>query len=100
TSSICVPSTPIVTRGKTLLIHMLFLCGHRSVNEVICHGIPDARKLEDSDIVNVDVSVDSKGCHGDLNETFFLGNVDEASQQLVRCTYECLKKSYSDRNLA
>ncbi|RZC73357.1 hypothetical protein C5167_048840 [Papaver somniferum] len=64
-----------------------------SVNEVICHGIPDARKLEDGDIVNVDVSVYYKGCHGDLNETFFVGNVDEASQQLVRCTYECLEKA-------
>ncbi|XP_073139394.1 methionine aminopeptidase 1A isoform X1 [Henckelia pumila] len=64
-----------------------------SVNEVICHGIPDARKLEDGDIVNVDVSVYYKGVHGDLNETFFVGNVDEASQRLVQCTYECLEKA-------
>ncbi|KAG6427989.1 hypothetical protein SASPL_112237 [Salvia splendens] len=61
-----------------------------SVNEVICHGIPDARKLEDGDIVNVDVSVYYKGLHGDLNETFFVGNVDEASKRLVQHTYECL----------
>ncbi|URD78786.1 Removes the N-terminal methionine from nascent proteins (By similarity) [Musa troglodytarum] len=66
-----------------------------SVNEVICHGIPDARKLEDGDIVNVDVTVYYKGVHGDLNETFFVGEVDEASQQLVRCTYECLEKAIS-----
>ncbi|KAK4476509.1 hypothetical protein RD792_015665 [Penstemon davidsonii] len=64
-----------------------------SVNEVICHGIPDARKLEDGDIVNVDVTVYYKGVHGDLNETFFVGNVDEASQRLVQCTYECLEKA-------
>ncbi|KAI3787377.1 hypothetical protein L1987_41808 [Smallanthus sonchifolius] len=64
-----------------------------SVNEIICHGIPDARKLEDGDIVNVDVSVYYKGVHGDLNETYFVGDVDEASQQLVRCTYECLEKA-------
>ncbi|KAF0928818.1 hypothetical protein E2562_010686 [Oryza meyeriana var. granulata] len=64
-----------------------------SVNEVICHGIPDARKLEDGDIVNVDVTVYYKGVHGDLNETYFVGNVDEASKQLVRCTYECLDKA-------
>ncbi|XP_048636400.1 methionine aminopeptidase 1A [Brassica napus] len=64
-----------------------------SVNEVICHGIPDARKLEDGDIVNVDVTVCYKGCHGDLNETYFVGNVDEASRQLVKCTYECLEKA-------
>ncbi|PWZ52943.1 Methionine aminopeptidase 1A [Zea mays] len=64
-----------------------------SVNEVICHGIPDARKLEDGDIVNVDVTVYYKGVHGDLNETYFVGNVDEASKHLVRCTYECLEKA-------
>ncbi|KAI8545363.1 hypothetical protein RHMOL_Rhmol07G0034000 [Rhododendron molle] len=64
-----------------------------SVNEVICHGIPDARKLEDGDIVNVDVTVYYKGVHGDLNETFFVGNVDDASRQLVQCTYECLEKA-------
>ncbi|GMN18780.1 hypothetical protein TIFTF001_046843 [Ficus carica] len=64
-----------------------------SVNEVICHGIPDARKLEDGDIVNVDVTVYYKGVHGDLNETFFVGNVDEDSKRLVQCTYECLEKA-------
>ncbi|GLT39553.1 hypothetical protein SLA2020_137370 [Shorea laevis] len=58
----------------------------RSVNEVICHGIPDARKLEDGDIVNVDVTVYYKGVHSDLNETYFVGNVDEASCRLVQCT--------------
>ncbi|GMY23190.1 methionine aminopeptidase 1A isoform X1 [Fagus crenata] len=66
-----------------------------SVNEVICHGIPDARKLEDGDIVNVDVTVYYKGVHGDLNDTYFVGNVDEESQRLVRCTYECLEKAIS-----
>ncbi|OIW00940.1 hypothetical protein TanjilG_10018 [Lupinus angustifolius] len=66
-----------------------------SVNEVICHGIPDARKLEDGDIVNVDVTVYYKGVHGDLNETYFVGNVDEESRQLVKCTYECLEKAIS-----
>ncbi|KAF6163980.1 hypothetical protein GIB67_033915 [Kingdonia uniflora] len=66
-----------------------------SVNEVICHGIPDARRLEDGDIVNVDVTVCYKGVHGDLNETYFVGKVDEASQQLVKCTYECLEKAIS-----
>ncbi|PIA50111.1 hypothetical protein AQUCO_01300686v1, partial [Aquilegia coerulea] len=64
-----------------------------SVNEVICHGIPDSRRLEDGDIVNVDVTVYYKGVHGDLNETYFVGNVDDASKQLVKCTYECLEKA-------
>ncbi|KAG6749374.1 hypothetical protein POTOM_046418 [Populus tomentosa] len=66
-----------------------------SINEVICHGIPDARKLKHGDIVNVDVTVYYKGVHGDLNETYFVGNVDEASRQLVQCTYECLEKAIS-----
>lgn len=66
-----------------------------SVNEVICHGIPDARRLEDGDIVNVDVTVYYKGVHGDLNETYFVGETDELSKKLVRCTYECLQKAIS-----
>ncbi|KAH8067490.1 metalloendopeptidase [Aureococcus anophagefferens] len=44
-----------------------------SVNEVICHGIPDLRPLEEGDVVNVDVSVYYGGYHGDLNETFVVG---------------------------
>ncbi|GJX66140.1 methionine aminopeptidase 1A [Tanacetum coccineum] len=51
------------------------------------------KKLEDGDIVNIDVSIYYKGVHGDLNETYFVGNVDEASQQLVKCTYECMEKA-------
>lgn len=61
-----------------------------SVNEVICHGIPDMRPLKDGDIVNVDVTVYHRGFHGDLNETFFVGKVSEASKELVKTTYECL----------
>lgn len=64
-----------------------------STNEIICHGIPDSRRLEEGDIVNVDVTVYLNGCHGDLNETFFVGKVDETSEKLVRCTYECLEKA-------
>ena len=64
-----------------------------SVNEVICHGIPDRRKLEDGDIVNVDVSVFYKGYHGDLNETFVVGTPSEASKLLVKTTHECLMKA-------
>eukprot|EP00211_Chloroparvula_japonica_P017002 CAMPEP_0119125120 /NCGR_PEP_ID=MMETSP1310-20130426/4494_1 /TAXON_ID=464262 /ORGANISM="Genus nov. species nov., Strain RCC2339" /LENGTH=279 /DNA_ID=CAMNT_0007115151 /DNA_START=290 /DNA_END=1126 /DNA_ORIENTATION=- len=64
-----------------------------SVNEVICHGIPDSRPLEDGDICNVDITVYFQGFHGDLNETFFVGNVDEESKKLVKVTYECLEKA-------
>jgi len=64
-----------------------------SVNEIICHGIPDARVLVEGDIVNVDVTVYLNGFHGDLNETYFVGKVDKASEDLVRSTYECLEKA-------
>jgi methionyl aminopeptidase len=61
-----------------------------SVNEVICHGIPDDRTLTDGEIVNLDVTVFLDGVHGDTNATYLVGNVDEASQTLVRVTGECL----------
>jgi methionyl aminopeptidase len=60
-----------------------------SVNEVICHGIPDDRVLQDGDIVNLDVTTYFKGVHGDTNATFFVGNVDDTSRQLVDVTREC-----------
>lgn len=59
-----------------------------SVNEVICHGIPDQRPLENGDIVNVDVSAWYKGYHGDLNETYVVGEVDDASKKLIKVTLE------------
>jgi methionyl aminopeptidase len=62
-----------------------------SVNEIICHGIPDGRELEDGDIVNLDVSIYHKGFHADLNETFLVGNVDSKGSALVQCAYECLR---------
>lgn len=61
-----------------------------SVNEVICHGIPDDRALENGDIVNLDVTVYLDGMHGDTNATFLVGEVDEDSRQLVRVTQESL----------
>ncbi|XP_013774336.1 methionine aminopeptidase 1-like [Limulus polyphemus] len=64
-----------------------------SVNEVICHGIPDARPLEDGDLLNVDVTVYHRGFHGDLNETFLIGNVDEEGRRLVQVTHESLMKA-------
>ncbi|MFM7252452.1 MAG: type I methionyl aminopeptidase [Ilumatobacteraceae bacterium] len=61
-----------------------------SVNEVICHGIPDSRVLEDGDIVNIDVTCFVDGVHGDTNATFFVGSVDDESTRLVRVTEECM----------
>ena len=48
-----------------------------SVNEVICHGIPDSRVVEDGDIVNIDITAYLDGVHGDTNATFLAGDVDE-----------------------
>lgn len=61
-----------------------------SVNEVICHGIPDSRALQDGDIINIDVTTYVGGVHGDTNATFLVGTVDPGSQQLVRVTEECM----------
>jgi methionyl aminopeptidase len=64
-----------------------------SVNEVICHGIPDDRALVDGDIVNLDVTIYLDGVHGDTNATFLVGDVDPASQRLVTVTRECLERA-------
>ena len=64
-----------------------------SVNEVICHGIPDRRELQDGDIINVDVTVYYGGFHGDLNETFCVGKVDDKSRRLIKCAHDCLMKA-------
>ena len=64
-----------------------------SVNEIICHGIPDTRPLVEGDIVNLDVTAYYDGFHGDLNETYYVGKVSESSQLLVKTTYESLQKA-------
>jgi methionyl aminopeptidase len=61
-----------------------------SVNEVICHGIPDSRPLEEGDIVNLDITIFLDGVHGDCSATYFVGKVDPDSERLVRVTKECL----------
>ena len=63
-----------------------------SVNEVICHGIPDSRALRDGDIINIDVTAFVGGVHGDTNATFFVGDVDPESRKLVQVTEECMWK--------
>jgi methionyl aminopeptidase len=61
-----------------------------SVNEVICHGIPDNRALEEGDIVNLDITIYLEGVHGDTSATYPVGQVDPDSERLVRVTRECL----------
>ncbi len=64
-----------------------------SVNEVICHGIPDARVIEDGDIVNIDITAFLDGVHGDTNATFLAGDVDEETRLLVQRTREALDRA-------
>ncbi|PCC41273.1 type I methionyl aminopeptidase [Brevibacterium aurantiacum] len=59
-----------------------------SLNEVICHGIPDSTVIADGDIVNVDITAYIDGMHGDTNYTFYAGDVDEESRLLVERTWE------------
>jgi methionyl aminopeptidase len=54
-----------------------------SINEVICHGIPDNTTLEDGDIINIDVTAFKDGFHGDSNHTFLVGNVSTEVRDLV-----------------
>lgn len=61
-----------------------------SVNEVICHGIPDSRALREGDIVNLDVTIFLDGMHGDCSATYLVGEVDAVSRRLVEVTHESL----------
>jgi methionyl aminopeptidase len=63
-----------------------------SVNEVICHGIPDSRRLEDGDIVNIDITAYIGGVHGDTDATYLCGDVDEESRLLVERTREAMMR--------
>jgi methionyl aminopeptidase len=62
------------------------------VNEVICHGIPDSRRLEDGDIVNIDITAYIGGVHGDTDATYLCGDVDEESRLLVERTHEAMMR--------
>ncbi len=64
-----------------------------SVNECICHGIPDSRRLEDGDICNIDITAYIGGVHGDTNATFLCGDVDDESRLLVERTRESLSRA-------
>jgi methionyl aminopeptidase len=64
-----------------------------SVNEVICHGIPDSTVLVDGDIVNVDITAYIGGVHGDNNATFGVGELDEAAALLLERTEESLHRA-------
>lgn len=64
-----------------------------SVNEVVCHGIPNAKQiLRDGDIINIDVTPLVDGFHGDTSKTFFVGEPSPLARKLVEVTEECLMR--------
>ncbi|WP_043150306.1 type I methionyl aminopeptidase [Propionibacterium acidifaciens] len=75
-----------------------------SVNEVICHGIPDKRPLEDGDIIKLDVTAYAEGVHGDNCATFYVGEVDEQSRKLSEVTrasmYRAIKACKPGRSVS
>ncbi len=101
--------TPGVTTDELDRIGHEFLCDHgaypstlgyrgfpkslcSSVNEVVCHGIPDSRPILDGDIVNIDITAYLDGVHGDTNATFLAGDVDQETRLLVERTREALDR--------
>ena len=113
-SEVAAHITPGVTTDELDRIGHEFLCdngaypstlGYRgfpkslctSVNEVICHGIPDSTALRDGDIVNIDitafVTLDGIGVHGDTDATYPVGEVDEESRLLVERTRQALDRA-------
>jgi methionyl aminopeptidase len=64
-----------------------------SLNEVICHGIPDDRPLQEGDIVNIDVSAIVDGFFGDCSRMVMIGNISEEKKRVVEVSHECLRRS-------
>jgi len=64
-----------------------------SLNEVICHGIPDDTVIEEGDILNIDITAFLDGMHGDLNKTFVVGEASEEAHLLVSRTEESLRRA-------
>ena len=61
-----------------------------SVNHVVCHGIPNDKKLKDGDIINIDVTVIKDGYHGDTSKMFSVGKIHAYAERLIKITQECL----------
>ncbi|KAK9816808.1 hypothetical protein WJX72_005301 [[Myrmecia] bisecta] len=67
-----------------------------SVNECVCHGIPDSRPLQDGDIINIDVTVYLSGYHGDTSRTFFCGEVSPEAKWLVEANKQALEAAIKE----
>jgi methionyl aminopeptidase len=63
-----------------------------SVNQVVCHGIPNDKKLKNGDIINIDITVIKDGYHGDTSKMFYVGDVAPHAQRLCEITRECMQK--------
>ena len=64
-----------------------------SLNEVICHGIPNKRPLKNGDILNIDISCELHGYFGDCSAMVMIGDIDEEKKKVVETAYECLMRS-------
>ena len=64
-----------------------------SINEVICHGIPDSTVLNEGDIINLDVTAYIDGVHGDTNATYGVGQIDEQSALLIERTHNSMMRA-------
>ena len=64
-----------------------------SINEVICHGIPDSTRVSDGDIINIDITAFINGVHGDTDATYLVGDVDEEARLLVERTKEAMMRA-------
>lgn len=63
-----------------------------SINQVVCHGIPNDKPLKDGDIINIDITVIKDGYHGDTSKMFFIGKQLPHARRLVQVAHECLLK--------
>ena len=101
---------PGVTTDELDRIGHEFLCDHKaypstlgyrgfpkslctSINEVICHGIPDSTRLIEGDIINIDITAFINGVHGDTDATYPVGEVDEESALLIERTREAMMRA-------
>lgn len=63
-----------------------------SVNDCICHGVPDSKVLKEGDIINVDVTCIKEGYYGDTSKTFFVGEVSQKAKELTECAFHAMHK--------
>jgi len=63
-----------------------------SVNQVICHGIPNEKRLKNGDMINIDITVIKDGWHGDTSKMFFVGDAGIQAKRVAKVSYECMSK--------